>query len=263
MIDYPIDIKEPGTNDYDPFLHHVIRHKLRKKKSRRRLGRLLRKHPKARLLRSIGIGRRRRKTRPVRRPIRTLGKRHRRPTSHLIRNRAVSRSRTIKKPLRRSPVKFGNPVHRDLQRNSGISKIGIMNRPIKRAPIMSGDPSYRRKPQVFVPLKKNKPAISRDTVIPYKRSYGSSKRKVMPKRMPKETMPQLEEELPIEEQDMIASDMEVIDSNEKDQKPQDQKDKRKMKNIIGVTALSILVVGVIAYKMKSRITLHGRTSGNS
>lgn len=266
MIDYPIDIDESETSEYDPFLHHVIRHKLRKKKNRRRLGRLIRNHPKNRILRSVGIGRRRRRTRPVRRaigrPVRTLDKRYRRPIGRPFRNRIVSRSGTIKKPFRMPPIKFGNPIHRDLEGNKGISKIGIRKPPWRGTPIMPGDPSKRNKPPVFVPNKRKKPKVSRDIVIPYKRRYGSRKRRTrpFPKRIPKETIRPIEEMQPVVEQDMITKSVEVMDKKEKDQKPQVQNNKRKMRNIVGLAVLGLVVTGFVMYKMKTKIETNGRNS---
>lgn len=262
MIDYPIDIDESETSEYDPFLHHVIRHKLRKKKNRRRLKKLFRKHPKTRILRSIGIGRRRRRTRPIRRPIRTLDKRYRRPIGRPFRNRMVSRTGTIKKPLRMPPIKFGNPIHRDLEGNRRISKIGIRKPIFKGPPIMPGDPSNRTKPPVFVPNKRKKPKVSKDIVIPYKRKYGSRKRRAMPmpKRVPKQRILAMEDELPVVEQDMTASNMEVMDRNEKEKKPDKPSNKRKMQNIIGVAVLGLVVTGFVMYKMKTKIEANGRTS---
>lgn len=262
MIDYPIDIDESETSEYDPFLHHVIRHKLRKKKNRRRLGRLIRKHPKNRILRSVGIGRRRRRTRPVRRPVRTLDKRYRRPIGRPFRNRMVSRSDTIRKPFRRPPIKFGNPIHRDLEGNNRISKIGIRKPRFKGTPIMPGDPRNRTKPPVSVPNKRRKPKVSKDIVIPYKRRYGSRKRGAVPmaKRVPKQRILPMEDELPVVEQDMLASNMEVMDRNEKEKKPEKPSNKRKMQNIIGVAALGLVVTGFVMYKMKTKIEANGRIS---
>ncbi|WP_027393156.1 hypothetical protein [Aquimarina latercula] len=261
MIEYPIAIDENDTSEYDPFLHHVIRHKLRKKKNRRRLKKLFRKHPKTRILRSIGIGRKRRRTRPVGRPIRTLDKRYRRPIGRPDRNRQLSRQGTIKKPFRMPPIKFGNPIHRDLEQNRRISKIGIRKPLYKGTPIMPGDPSNRRKPPISVPNKKGRPKVSKDIVIPYKRRYGSRKGSVAPvtpRRSSKEAISTLEEELPIVAQDMIASNMEVID--EKEQKPEKPNNKRKMQNIIGVVALGLVVTGFVLYKMKMKTATNGRTS---
>lgn len=261
MIEYPIAIDENDTSEYDPFLHHVIRHKLRKKKNRRRLKRLFRKHPKTRILRSIGIGRKRRRIRPVGRPVRTLDKRYRRPTSRPVRNRQVSRQGAIKKPFRMPPIKFGNPIHRDLERNRGISKIGIRKPLYKGTPIMPGDPSKRTRPSAAIPNKKGQPKVSKDIVIPYKRRYGSRKGSVAPvtpRRTSKEAMPTLEEELPIVAQDMIASNMEVMDENE--QKPEKPSNKRKIQNIIGVVAIGLVVTGFVLYKMKTKIEANGRTS---
>ncbi|TPN87134.1 hypothetical protein [Aquimarina algicola] len=260
MIDYPIDIDELETSEYDPFLHHVIRHKLRKKKNRRRLGRLIRKHPKARILNAVGIGRRRRRTRPVRRPVRTLDKRYRRPIGRPFRNRMVSRPRTIKKPFRRPPIKFGNPIHRDLE---GISKIGIRKPVFKGTPIMPGDPRKRTRPSVSIPNKRKKPKVSRDIVIPYKRRYGSRKRRstpIMRRRTPKGTIPLMEEELPIVAENMSASNMEVMDRNGKEKKPEKTSNKRKRQNIIGVAVLGLVVTGFVMYKMKTKIEANGRTS---
>ncbi|WP_271769157.1 hypothetical protein [Aquimarina algiphila] len=258
MIEYPIDIDEFDTTEYDPFLHHVVRHKLRKRKNRRRLRKLFRKHPKTRILRSIGIGRRRRRTRPVR----TLDKRYRRPIGRPFRNRMVSRSGTIKKPFRMPPIKFGNPIHRDLERNRGISKIGIRKPIFKGTPIMPGDPRKRTRPSVSIPNKRKKPKVSRDIVIPYKRRYGSRKRRAMPmpKRVPKQTILPMEDELPVVEQNMIASNMEVMDRNEKEKKPEKPSNKRKMQNIIGVAVLGLVVTGFVMYKMKTKIEANGRTS---
>ncbi|TSE07920.1 hypothetical protein [Aquimarina algiphila] len=259
MIEYPIDIDEFDTTEYDPFLHHVVRHKLRKRKNRRRLRKLFRKHPKTRILRSIGIGRRRRRTRPVR----TLDKRYRRPIGRPFRNRMVSRSGTIKKPFRMPPIKFGNPVHRDLERNRGISKIGIRKPIFKGTPIMPGDPRKRTRPSVSIPNKRKKPKVSRDIVIPYKRRYGSRKRRstpIMRRRTPKGTIPLMGEELPIVAENMSASNMEVMDRNEKEKKPEKRSDKRKMQNIIGVAVLGLVVTGFVMYKMKTKIEANGRTS---
>lgn len=263
MIEYPIAIDENDTSEYDPFLHHVIRHKLRKKKHRRRLKKLFRKHPKTRILRSIGIGRKRRRTRPVGRPVKTLDKRYRRPISRPDRNRLVSRSGAIKKPFRMPSIKFGNPIHQDLEGNKRISKIGVRKPLYTGTPIMPGDPTNRRKPPVSVPNKKGRPKVSKDIVIPYKRRYGSRKSSVAPvtpRRTSKEAISMIEEELPVVEQSMTASNMEVMDSNEKEQKPEKPNNKRKMQNIIGVVALGLVVTGFILYKMKTKTAINGRTS---
>ncbi|WP_299243044.1 hypothetical protein [uncultured Aquimarina sp.] len=267
MIDYPIDLDTSETSQYDPFLHHVIRHKLRKKKNRRRLGRLLRKHPKARILRSIGIGRRRRRTRPVRRVVgrreRPVGRRYRTPIGRPRppRRILVSRSDTIKKPFRMPPIKFGNPMHRDLEGNKGISKIGVRKPYWKGPPIMPGDPSKRNTPPI-VSDKKRQPKVSKDIVIPYKRRYGSGKRRAapIPKRIPKETVMPRAEELPVGQQDMITKSVEVMKKIEGNQKPQAKDNKRKMRNIIGVAVLGLAVAGFVMYKMKTKIEANGRTS---
>lgn len=262
MIDYPIDIDESETSEYDPFLHHVIRHKLRKKKNRRRLKKLFRNHPKTRILRSVGIGRRRPVRRSIGRPVRTLDKRYRSPIGRPVRNRMISRTGAIKKPLRMPPIKFGNPIHRDLERNRRISKIGIRKPIFKGPPIMPDDPSNRNKPPVFVPNNRKKPKVSKDIVIPYKRRYGNRKRRATPirKGVPKDTILPMEEELPVVEQDMTVSNMEVIDRNEKDKKLEKPSNKRKMQNIIGVAVLGLAVTGFILYKMKTKIAINGRTS---
>lgn len=240
MIDYPIDIEEFEANEYDPFLHHIIRHKLRKKKNRRRLGKLLGKHPKARILRSIGIGRRRRSTRPVR----TFDKRYRKTVSRRpSRNTIVSRPGIIKKPFRRPPVKLGNPMNRTFRGNKGISMMGV------------------RKPPISVPNTRRKPKVSRDTVLPYRRRYGSGKARAIPKSVKarKRTKPQREEELPIIEESINASDLKAMKGSEKEKKPAGSGTTRKMQNILGIAALTIVVVGVVAYKIKSKIEINGRT----
>lgn len=263
MIEYPIAIDENDTSEYDPFLHHVIRHKLRKKKNRRRLKKLFHKHPKTRILRSIGIGRKRRRPRPIGHPVRTLDKRYRRPIGRPDRNRLVSRSGAIKKPFRMPPIKFGNPIHRDLQQNRRISKIGIRKPPYIGRPIMPGDPSKRRKPPISVPNKKGRPKVSKDIVIPYKRRYGSRKvsvAPVTPRRISKEAISTLEEELPVVEQNMTVSNMGMMDKNEKEQKPEKPNNKKKMQNIIGVVALGLVVTGFVLYKKKTKTAINGRTS---
>ena len=271
MIDYPIDIDAFETAEYDLFLHHVVRHKLRKRKNRKRLKRLFRSHPKTRILRAVGIGRRRRRTRPVRRfasrpigrPRRIVNKRYRTPIGRPrpVRRTLGSRSRSIKKPLRMPPIKFGNPIHRDLEGNKGISKIGIRKPRWRGTPIMPGDPSKRNKPPVFVAPKK-KPKVSKDIVIPYKRRYGSRKRRAtpMPKRISKERILPIEEELPIVAEDVNVSTQEVMEKKEKDQKPQAENNKRNMKNIVGLAVIGLMVAGFVMYKMKSKVEENGRTS---
>jgi hypothetical protein len=268
MIDYPIELNDFEsdfeTTEYDPFLHHVIRHKLRKKKNRRRLGRLIRKHPKNRVLRAIGIGRRRRRIRPVRTAHRRYAKSMRRP----IRNTLVTKPRTNKKPFRLPPVSFGNPIHRDLK---GIKKGRGFPYSIRRGrPIMPDNPLLKGKPPVFTtkPNKRKKPKVSRDIVIPYKRRYGKRKPRVMPRRIPKVNTPSLEEELPIMEdiplmdEDMNKAEREVSEGKSETQKAKEQKDKQKrtIKNIIGIAALSVVAVSIVAYKLKTKSEANGRIS---
>ncbi|WP_281989720.1 hypothetical protein [Aquimarina aggregata] len=258
MIAYPIAIDEFEISGYDPFL----RHRLGSKKKRRRSGRVFRKHPKRRVFRSVGRGRIRGSARIVRRPIRIVNKRYRSSMGSPRRNTMVSRPRTIKKPLGKPPIQIENRIHRNLQRNRRISKIGIQKPRFKGTPILSGDPRKRTKPPVSIPNKRIKPKVSRDIVIPYKRRYGSRKRRAlpMPKRVPKQSILPREEELPIVEEDMNALNTEVMDSNEKENKPEKRSHKRKMQNIIGVTVLGLLVTGFVVYKMKTKIEANGRTS---
>ncbi|WP_217704363.1 hypothetical protein [Aquimarina sp. TRL1] len=159
-------------------------------------------------------------------------------------------------------AKFGNPIHRDLKGNKGISKTG-MRKPGRRGrPIMSGDPSKRNNHPVFVINKRQKPKVSKDIVIPYKRRYGSGKGRArpMPKRISKETILPMEEELPVTERDMITKGVEVMEKKKKEEKPQVEKNKRKMRNIIGVAVLGLAIAGFVMYKMKTKIEVNGRNS---
>lgn len=260
MIPYPIHIEEDDSSEYDPFLHHVIRHKLRKKKNRRRLGRLLRKHPKARLLKAIGIGRKRRRTARIGRPVRPVRRVNGHYRGRPLRNTMVSGQGNIKKPFRMPPIKFGNPMDRDVE---GISKIGIKRPYRKGPPIMLGDPSNRPKSPVFVskpPLRKQ-PSASKDIVIPYKRRYGSGRPKSVSqgnKQSNREIMT-VTEETPVMTQELGTSNTAVMKDTKENQQPQTAPNKNNMRNIIGVAVLGLVVAGFVMYKMKSKIGTNGRT----
>lgn len=233
MIDYPIELNDFDTGEYDPFLSHVIRHKLRKRKNRRRLGRLIRKHPKARILRVFR--RRRRSIRPVRR-VRRRG--YAKPIRRPI--RVTAKPQAIGKPFS-TPVKPGTPLVRNTPKSPGMAT---------------------------KPNRVKKPKVSRDIILPYKRRYGRRKPGVVPGRIPKVTIPPMERALPIMEDGPIMNEAmykptnKAMQSKSETQKAKEQKDKQKrtIKNIIGIAALSIVVVGAVAYKLKTKAEANGRVS---
>jgi len=67
---------------------------------------------------------------------------------------------------------------------------------------------------------------------------------------------------PIINKAMYKPTSKAIKSKIEAEKEQEKKDKqkRKMKNIIGIAALSIVVVGVVAYTLKTKAAANGRVS---
>lgn len=252
MIEYPLDIEAfESDEDYDPFLSHVIRHKLRKKKNRRKLRRLLRNHPKNRILRSLGIGRRSRKSGPIR----SVSSRYRRPDSRPLRN-------TMRRNPRRmlQPVAFGNPMHRDIEKNSRASTMekGIPRR--KGKAVMFGDPSKRNQsPIQTVQAVGNTAQGSKDIVLPYKRRYGKVRPKPMAIATTNKSTSRMEENIPISAQVSETTISRNMKEKEENQVPAIANNKRKMKNIIGIAVVGLLVTGFVMYTMKSKIKAHGHT----
>ena len=162
-----------------------------------------------------------------------------------------------KKPSTYYPVPFGNPIHRDVEGYGGISKIGRYNRKYKGVPILPGDPSQRRNIQQTKsrPVKKG----SKDIVLPYKGKDGTGKSKPLEKPIPRKNIPS-KETIPQQQTTVAPQTSEITTMNQSaEEKPTKDKQKRAMRNIIGIAALSLITVGVVMYALKTKAAAHGRT----
>ena len=171
------------------------------------------------------------------------------------RNIAVQQGQ--KKPAVYRPIPFGNPIHRDLEGYGGISKIGRYNRKYKGIPILPGDPGHRHKVQQpkSRPVKKG----SKDIVLPYKRKYGSGKSKPLEKSIQKKNIPS-KETIPQQQTTVAPQTSEITTMNQSaEEKPTKDKQKRAIRNIIGIAALSLITVGVVIYALKTKAAANGRT----
>lgn len=244
MMEYSRDINTYQEEQYDPFLSRVMRHK--RARNYGRSGRFGRNAAKRRLLqRSLGLSGQRR-ARSRRRPVRVVSSRYRKPKP--LRNTLGSKPKVIKHPIGRPVIPFGDPRHRDMELHRGNTNKKVI-------PVKPGDPRNRKGPPILVsnPSPKQKKE-SRDIILPYERSYGKGR--------PKQTVTNTIDMPPEEVQPMVTQELTTgttMQEQEQTPNPTSTNDRRKMKNIIGITVIGLLVTGFVVYRMKSKLTAHGHT----